>query len=315
MEHIKQLSEVNKNEVAIAGGKGASLGEMINAGMPVPPGFVVTSLGYKHFIDSNKLMEGIHERLATLDVENTKSLDMIAQEIQRLILEAEIPKELAEEIKKTYANIGDGKAFVAVRSSATAEDLPEASFAGQQSTFLNISGQDEVVDAVKKCFASLFTARAIYYRNKNNFDHMKVLIAVVVQEMVDAAKAGVMFTVNPVTNARDEVIIEGAFGLGESVVGGELTPDNFLICKNTGDIKQKNVSEQSWGYFKVKGETVKKDIDYGHTVVLQDAELNTLHELAKKIEAHYDFPQDIEWAIGEDNNIYILQSRPVTTLK
>ncbi len=312
MEHVKQLSEVNKNEVAIAGGKGASLGEMINAGMPVPPGFVVTSLGYKHFVDSNKLNEGIRERLATLDVEDTKALDIISQEIQRMILEAELPQGLAEEIKKAYEKTGG---FVAVRSSATAEDLPEASFAGQQSTFLNIQGADNVVDAVKKCFASLFTARAIYYREKNNFEHMKVLIAVVVQQMVEAAKAGVMFTVNPVTNSREEIMIEGAFGLGESVVGGELTPDNFLVCKNTGDIKHKSVSEQSWGYFKVNGETVKKDIDYGHSVVLQDDEVNALHELAKKIESHYDFPQDIEWAIGEDNNIYILQSRPVTTLK
>lgn len=309
---IKQLKELNKNEVAIAGGKGASLGEMTNAGMPVPPGFVVTALAYKHFIDSNHLLEGIRERLATIDVEDTKALDTIAEEIQRMILAAEMPRHLVDEIKKEYKKIGG---FVAVRSSATAEDLPEASFAGQQSTFLNIKGENEVVDAVKKCFASLFTARAIYYRTRNKFEHMKVLIAVVVQKMVEAAKAGVMFTANPVTNDRNEMIIEGAFGLGESVVGGEITPDNFVIDKKNGSVKQKMINEQTWGYFRVDGETVKKDIDYGATTVLDDKELNVLWQLAKKIEAHYNYPQDIEWAVGEDKKIYILQSRPITTLK
>ena len=309
---IKHLKEVNKNEVAIAGGKGASLGEMFNAGMPVPEGFVVTALAYKHFMDSNRLLKGIHERLAVLDVEDSRALEIIAQEIQRIILAAEIPHQLANEIKKEYKKIGG---FVAVRSSATAEDLPEASFAGQQSTFLNIKGENEVVDAVKKCFASLFTARAIYYRNKNNFEHEKVLIAVVVQKMVEAAKAGVMFTANPVTNDRNEMIIEGAYGLGESVVGGEITPDNFIIDKKSGGVKQKMINEQTWGYFRVDGETVKKDIDYGSETVLGDHELNALWQLAKKIEAHYNYPQDIEWAIGEDKKIYILQSRPITTLK
>lgn len=309
---IKHLREVNKNEVATAGGKGASLGEMFNAGMPVPPGFVVTALAYKHFMDSNKLLRGIHERLAVLDVEDSRTLETISQEIQRLILAAEMPRHLVDEIKKEYKKIGG---FVAVRSSATAEDLPEASFAGQQSTFLNIRGEEEVVDAVKKCFASLFTARAIYYRTKNNFEHEKVLIAVVVQKMVEAAKAGVLFTANPVTNDRDEMIIEGAYGLGESVVGGEITPDNFVIDKKNGAIKQKMINEQTWGYFRVDGETVKKDIDYGNECVLGDKELNILWQLAKKIEAHYNYPQDIEWAVGEDKKIYILQSRPITTLK
>ncbi|MDO8642765.1 MAG: PEP/pyruvate-binding domain-containing protein [Candidatus Woesearchaeota archaeon] len=309
---IKQLKELNKNEIATAGGKGASLGEMFNAGMPVPDGFVVTALAYKHFMDSNKLLEGIHERLAVLDVEDSRALDIIAQEIQRIIIAAEIPKHLAQEIKKEYKKMGG---FVAVRSSATAEDLPEASFAGQQSTFLNIKGENEVVDAVKKCFASLFTARAIYYRNKNNFEHEKVLIAVVVQKMVEAAKAGVIFTANPVTNDRSEMIIEGAFGLGESVVGGEITPDNFIIDKKNGSVKQRTINEQTWGYFRVDGETVKKDIDYGSETVLADHELNALWQLAKKIEAHYNYPQDIEWAVGEDKKIYILQSRPITTLK
>ncbi len=309
---IKQLKELNKNEIATAGGKGASLGEMFNAGMPVPDGFVVTALAYKHFMDSNKLLKGIHERLGVLDVEDSRTLEAISQEIQRLILAAEMPRHLVDEIKKEYKKIGG---FVAVRSSATAEDLPEASFAGQQSTFLNIKGEDEVVDAVKKCFASLFTARAIYYRTKNNFEHEKVLIAVVVQKMVEAAKAGVMFTANPVTNDRNEMIIEGAFGLGESVVGGEITPDNFVIDKKNGAIKQKMINEQTWGYFRVDGETVKKDIDYGNESVLGDKELNVLWQLAKKIEAHYNYPQDIEWAVGEDKKIYILQSRPITTLK
>lgn len=309
---IKQLKEVNKNEIATAGGKGASLGEMFNAGMPVPDGFVVTALAYKHFMDSNKLLKGIHERLAVLDVEDSRTLEAISQEIQRLILAAEIPHQLAQEIKKEYKKVGG---FVAVRSSATAEDLPEASFAGQQSTFLNIKGENEVVDAVKKCFASLFTARAIYYRTKNNFEHEKVLIAVVVQKMVEAAKAGVMFTANPVTNDRNEMIIEGAFGLGESVVGGEITPDNFVIDKKNGSVKQKMINEQTWGYFRVDGETVKKEIDYGKESVLGDKELNVLWQLAKKIEAHYKYPQDIEWAVGEDKKIYILQSRPITTLK
>ena len=306
---IKRFDELSKADVDIAGGKGASLGEMFNAGFPVPDGFVVTADAFRLFIEKNMLKDKIEDLLENLDVEDSTSLRNASEKIQELIKNSEMPDTLKDEIKKNYSDIDD---YVAVRSSATAEDLPNASFAGQQATFLNVRGSDNVVNAVKDCFASLFTARAIYYREKNNFDHMKVALAAVVQKMVDSKKAGVIFSVNPINKNYNEMVIEGAFGLGEAVVGGEITPDSFIIDKNSNDIKNKKIATKTWGYFRENGRTEKKDIDYGHLQVLDDSELKELIRLTKMIENHYGCPQDIEWAI--DDKVYIGQSRPITTL-
>lgn len=208
--------DVNKNDIPLVGGKGANLGEMTNAGIPVPPGFIVTADAYFEFIEKAGISGQMAKILEPLDVHNSKQLQAIAAELQAIIKVSDIPSDIAYEIEKAYVTMGRG--LVAVRSSATAEDLPEASFAGQQATFLNIMGDKNVVRAVQDCWASLFEARAIFYRQEQGFDHFKVGIAVPVQRMVQSEVSGVMFTVDPTTNNKDIITIEAVLGLGEMIV-------------------------------------------------------------------------------------------------
>ncbi|PKL73665.1 MAG: phosphoenolpyruvate synthase [Methanobacteriales archaeon HGW-Methanobacteriales-2] len=320
MEYVEFFEELKKEDVDIAGGKGANLGELTQAGIPVPPGFVITSATYQRFMDETGITQEIMDILDALDVNNNKELQKSAQEIIKIITETPIPDEISSLIIEAYNalchRIGKENAFVAIRSSATAEDLPEASFAGQQDTYLNVKGPEDLIKYVRKCWASLFGARAIFYREENNFDHSKVYIAVVVQEMVDAEKAGVMFTVHPSTG-EEKILIEGAWGLGEGVVSGTVTPDTYWLDKATGQLLQKQVSEKKTMFQKKSedGQTVQIPVpdDLKNKQVLDDAELAQLVELGKKIQEHYQFPQDTEWAI-ENEKIYMLQSRPVTTL-
>ncbi|MBU4283682.1 MAG: phosphoenolpyruvate synthase [Nanoarchaeota archaeon] len=331
MKIISWFKEISKDSISIVGGKGANLGEMYNIGMPVPPGFIVNASVYKDFIVRTSIKEKIVNILSGLNVENTKELQDKANEVQKLIIATEIPDDIKEDIIDAYESMGisDEKTdasdlvkktedvFVAVRSSATAEDLPEASFAGQQETFLNIKGNDNLVKAVRACWASLFTARAIYYRVKNNFEHMKVLIAVVVQKMVNSDKAGVTFSVNPSTNNENEIVVEACFGLGEAIVSGSVNPDSYIVDKNTMEIKNKDIKEQEWAYVRDEtGKTVKKTIieDKRGIQILKNEEIIELAEIAKKLEDHYNKPQDIEWAIEKDK-IYVVQTRAITTLK
>lgn len=320
MEYVEFFEELKKEDVDIAGGKGANLGELTQAGIPVPPGFVITSATYQRFMDETGITQEIMDILDALDVNNNKELQKSAREIIKIITETPIPDEISSLIIEAYNalchRIGKENAFVAIRSSATAEDLPEASFAGQQDTYLNVKGPEDLIKYVRKCWASLFGARAIFYREENNFDHSKVYIAVVVQEMVDAEKAGVMFTVHPSTG-EEKILIEGAWGLGEGVVSGTVTPDTYWVDKATGQLLQKQVSEKKTMFQKKSedGQTVQIPVpdDLKNKQVLDDAELAQLVELGKKIQEHYQFPQDTEWAI-ENEKIYMLQSRPVTTL-
>lgn len=289
MKDILWLKEISKKDVNLAGGKGAQLGELFKSKFPVPNGFVISSLAYKNFIKNSNLNKIIIKNLTNLDVENTKKLENIAIKLQNKIILASLSSNLQKEILSAYKKL---KGNVAVRSSATAEDLPTASFAGQQATYLNIKGNKELIKAVKKCFASLFTARAIYYRSKNNFDHSKVLMSVVVQKMVKAKKAGVIFSINPLSNNRREMVIESVSGLGEALVSGSISPDSYVIDKTRRAVKEKHIVK---------------------TEILSNKELNNLIVIAKKIEKHYKFPQDIEWTI--DDKIYIVQTRPITTTK
>ena len=337
IKHIAWFSELHKEDIPLVGGKGANLGEMYNAHLPIPPGFVVTADSYKNFLQKTGIQKHILEKLHTLDIEDTEKLQKTAKEIQEIILKAEMPAELKIEIREAYDNLnvspelkhlknnalnliksGREQPFVAVRSSATAEDLLEASFAGQQETYLNVKGSENLIHSVQKCWASLFKARAIYYRTKNNFQHDKVYIAVVVQKMVNANAAGVLFTVNPSTNNKEEIMIEGAHGLGEVVVGGDVTPDTYLVDKNTLNIKSKKIARQTYGIFRdeFSGKNFKKQFseEKGKQQKLTDEAIIKLAEAGKLIDQHYQKPMDIEWAI-EDNRIYIVQARPVTTLK
>ncbi|MBE9513106.1 MAG: phosphoenolpyruvate synthase [Chloroflexi bacterium] len=316
---IVWFSEVNKNDIPLVGGKGANLGEMINANIPVPPGFIVTAPTYFDFIEQAKIMDKIRELLEPLDVNDSKRLQQTAAEVRQIILDAPMPPEIAKGIKEAYIEMGRG--LVAVRSSATAEDLPEASFAGQQSTYLNIEGDDEVVAAVQKCWASLFEARAIFYREQQGFDHFKVGLAVPVQKMVQAETSGIIFTLEPVSSDTSKIAIEAGYGLGEAIVSGSVTPDTYLVDKDGLRICSKEIGKQEWKFVRNvegKGSEINIKVPLSSTEQaeqkLADDEIIKLAEIAKRIEEHYQFPQDIEWA-EENNEFFIVQSRPVTTIK
>ncbi|MDD1763690.1 MAG: phosphoenolpyruvate synthase [Methanobacteriaceae archaeon] len=321
MEFVKFFEELGKDDVDVAGGKGANLGELTQAGIPVPPGFVVTSATYQKFVEETGIFDTIMDILNAIDVNQNRELQDAARKIKKIVIGTRMPDDIRRVIIEAYnalcLRIGSDDVFVAIRSSATAEDLPEASFAGQQDTYLNIRGDDDVLKYVQKCWASLFGARAIFYREENNFDHDKVYIAVVVQEMVNAEKAGVMFTVHPSTG-EEKILIEAAWGLGEAVVSGTVTPDTYWVDKESGKITEHQVSEKNLMFVRDpdEGKTVKLPVpdDLKNKQVLSDDELSRLAELGRNIHNHYQFPQDTEWAI-EGDRIFMLQSRPVTTLQ
>lgn len=326
-KYIKFFNEIKKDDLPVVGGKGANLGEMTGNVLPVPPGFCVTAGAYKDFIHYAELDEVITFLIESLNVDDVEQLNDVSKEIRQKIMEAPILPELEEEIKKSYLdfsksiNMTDPE--VAVRSSATAEDLPDASFAGQQDTYLHIRGEKELVNHVKMCWASLWTGRAIYYREKQHFDHFDVLLSAVVQKMVNAKKAGVMFTANPINKSTDEMMINSSWGLGEAVVSGTVTPDEYIIDKKTKEIKEKHVASKL-------SMVVKKEVGVGTEVVnvedylgkdaveaesLTREELNKLIEMGLKIENIYGSVQDTEWAFDKDTgDFYFLQSRPITTI-
>ena len=322
--NVYWFQELDKSSLAVAGGKGANLAEMTNAGFPVPEGFIVSSEAYFDFVRGAGIDKVIAEATGGLDVQDTLALNRASEAVKKAILSNQMPQEIRADILRAYnklcgANLmpaASQEVLVAVRSSATAEDLPEASSAGQQETYLNVKGAEELVEAVRKCWASLFGARAVYYRQEQHFDHLKVGIAVVVQRMVQSRSAGVMFSIDPVDNDRSKIIIEGAWGLGEAVVSGSVTPDRFVVDKDTLSVLDKVVSRQDRMIVKaVKGdEWVDVPEDKKEEFKLSDDEVVQLARFGKSIEEHYGVPQDLEWAI-EGNNAYIVQSRAVTTIK
>ena len=316
---IAWFSELSKDDIPLAGGKGANLGEMTRANIPVPPGFVITSDAYFTFIKEAKLEEELRQLLKPLDVEDTRKLQETSDKIKQKFSHAPMPQAIAHEIKQAYRQMGD--VLVAVRSSATAEDLPEASFAGQQRTFLNVQGEDAVLAAVQGCWASLFESRAIFYRQQGGFDHLSVGLAVPVQQMVQSDVSGVMFTVDPLTNDRGKVIIEAAYGLGEAIVSGEVTPDQYTVDKASLAVIGRRIAKQEW---QIVRNQRAHSMEEGNTRVtilpweqskqkLSDEDIVVLAGLGKRLENLYQFPQDIEWA-KEDNKLFIVQTRPVTTL-
>ncbi|WP_458185129.1 phosphoenolpyruvate synthase [Haladaptatus sp. NG-WS-4] len=309
------LEEISADDLELVGGKGASLGELTGANLPVPPGFVVTANSYRRFIEETGIADELFE-VVDVDTEDSAALAEAESRAEELILGAEIPDDIREGILGAYDNLDDGEAFVAVRSSATAEDLPDASFAGQQETFLNIT-RDDLVERVKECWASLFTQRAIYYRQEKSFDHEKVDIAVVVQRMVDAEKSGVMFTSHPSTGEK-KIIIEAAWGLGEAVVSGSVSPDNYVVDRSSAATEDITIADKKVMHAKdpETGETVEQAVpeDKRNARVLTDDDIARLVELGEEVEDHYETPQDVEWAILDDE-VYMLQSRPITTIK
>jgi pyruvate, water dikinase len=318
MQAVVWLEEVGKNDLSVVGGKGASLGEMINIGVPVPGGFAVTAQAFRDFINRAGIAEKLFEALS-VDVNQESELHRAEKTAKKLIMEAKVPEDIEKAIKSRYEELckREGKqVFVAVRSSATAEDLPDASFAGQQETYLNMRGAEDVFNAVRKCWASLYGARAIFYRVEQGFEHDKVNLSAIVQMMVDSEKSGVMFSSQPSTG-EPLVVIEGAWGLGESVVSGSVSPDNFVVDRATKKIVSKYIATKEIMIIRdpktQKTVTIPVPAEKKEAVVLEDSEAVELAKYAEILEKHYGIPQDIEWGV-EKNKIYILQSRPITTI-
>jgi pyruvate,water dikinase len=320
-KNIVWFDEVTKVDILTVGGKGANLGEMVHSQIPVPPGFIVTADAYFRFLRGADITGEIRRYLEDLDVNDSRKLQEVSDLIKDKISKAAMLPDMVKEIKEAYRKLGGG--LVAVRSSATAEDLPEASFAGQQRTFLNIQGEDEVVAAIQGCWGSLFEPRAIFYRQENRFDHFKVGIAVPVQKMVQSEASGVMFTIEPLTNNTNNILIEAVFGLGEAIVSGDVTPDQYLLNKNDTTIIDKKVQRQEWELM-INAKAAAGELESNIKVTippatqskqkLADKDIIALAKLGKMIEDHYQFPQDIEWA-KQGTQLFILQTRPVTTLK
>ncbi len=320
------FENLRKTDIPSAGGKNANLGEMLNAGIPIPPGFAVTAYSYQKFISETEISKKMYTILdeTIKDVNEPKQFEEASKKIRQLIESTPMPKDIEDAIRQAYEELckrlNTNGVFVAVRSSATAEDLPDASFAGQQETYLNVKGADALIENSVKCWSSLFTPRAIFYRVQKGFEHEKVLISIGVQKMVNSKVAGVMFTINPVTGDPDQIVIEGNYGLGESVVSGAVTPDDYVVDKSTLKIIERRVAKKTLQYVRDPntGKTVHVEVppEKQEQPCLSDEEILELAELAKRIDKHYGTPQDIEWAVDHDlpfpENVFIVQSRPET---
>ena len=307
------LKDVGKKELSLAGGKGANLGEMIKAGLPVPEGFVLLTSSYRRFVKENKLEEEIDGLLNSLDESDLSSLKQVCDKIHRLFEKGDIPEEISQEIDRAYREIGNYQ--VVVRSSATAEDLPGTSFAGQYDTYLNVSGREELYKYIKKCWASLWNSRALSYRLKHNMGNNDLAHGVVVQKLINATKSGILFTANPVNGRRDQMLLNSSWGLGEAIVGGEVTPDQWVLDRKNAAIAEENIAKKEIM-------TVRKDRGIENKPVpgerqlkatLSSDEVKELFDLGEKVEKYFGFPQDIEWAFA-DGRMFLVQSRPITSL-
>ena len=321
-EFLLWFEQMERGDVAIVGGKSSSLGEMTSkTDVPVPYGFATTAYAYRYFIEKSGLKEKMQTILADLtDVENSAQLRDVSARLREAIMAEEMPADLSASIAAAYEElgkkVGEAEPYVAVRSSATAEDLPDASFAGQQDTYLNVKGAENIIAKVKECYASCFTDRAVYYREKQGFDHIEVALSAVIQMMVFSKAAGVMFTVNVATGDDSNILIEGAFGLGEYVVQGTVTPDNYTVSKAENKIIDRCVNEQDVMLVRKEGGDCEEQPvpeELRNVQTLTDEQILELAGYAKKIEAHYGCYMDMEWGIDARNNkIWILQARPET---
>ncbi|HTL39769.1 MAG TPA: PEP/pyruvate-binding domain-containing protein [Methylomirabilota bacterium] len=309
---IKFFKQLSKKSSFEAGGKGASLGEMTNAKIPVPPGFVVLASAFDRFLEETELDAEIEAALKKVNHKDINSVEEASEDIRGLIKKVRIPKDIADEITKNFKALKSP--FVAVRSSATAEDSSAAAWAGQLETYLNTTEKD-VLKNVQMCWSSLFTPRAIFYRIEKKMQKEKVSVAVVIQTMVQSEVSGICFTVHPVTKDRNQMVIEAGFGLGEAVVSGSVTPDTYVVHKDDFSILDINVSEQNMAIYKVGQKNMQKKLSakVGGKQKLIGKQIVELAKICKNIEKHYKVPEDIEWALA-GGKFYITQSRPITTL-
>ena len=313
MELIRNFENLNKEDVLIAGGKGASLGEMTQAKILVPQGFVLLASAFDKFLEETDLNIEIESLLhKKVNLKDVNSINRVSNKIRDLILDAEFPEDIGKKIKKEFPKL---KAkYVAVRSSATAEDSSVASWAGELESYLNTTKND-LLENIKKCWASLFTPRAIFYRFEKKLDGTRISVAVVVQKMIQSEISGVCFTVHPITKDENQMVIEAGWGLGEAIVGGRITPDTYVISKKDWIILDTNISQQKMMIVgsRVGGKEVTVSKSKQSKQKLSNKQIIQLAKLCQKIENHYGYPQDIEWAIDK-NKIYITQSRRITTL-
>lgn len=313
MDFIKIFEKISKNDAGIAGGKGASLGEMTQAGIPVPPGFVITADAYDQFLSETDLHAQIQAELDAANINNVNSVEMASEKIRAIFEATPIPTNLEKAFLKSFEELN--AEFVAVRSSATAEDSSTASWAGELESYLYVT-KSTLMSSIKKCWSSLFTPRAIFYRAEKGLKNTKVAVAVVVQRMVASEVSGVCFTVHPVTKDPNQLIIEAGWGLGEAIVGGLITPDSYIIDKTNHNIIDTYISEQSKKIIrKPEGGTEESEVssEDSERQKLSKNHILELSKIALKIEKHYKIPMDIEWAMA-DGKIWIVQARPITTL-
>ncbi|MFH1790337.1 MAG: PEP/pyruvate-binding domain-containing protein [bacterium] len=313
MQITKPFSQITKNDVSTYGGKGASLGELTNANISVPPGFVILAGVFDQFIMQTNLKEEIKARLNEVNIEDVNSIDKASNVLRDAIHDTSIPDEIIKSIKQAFLELDSE--YVAVRSSATVEDGQVASWAGELETYLNTT-EENLIDNVKKCWSSLFTPRAIFYRHEKNLIDHDVLVAVVVQKMIQSDVSGITFTVHPVTEDKDQMIIEAGFGLGEAIVSGQITPDNYIVDKTDMSIIDININAQNKKLIKTdthSNKWIDLPDDEAKKQKLTGKQIIEVARVCKRIEEHYGFPCDIEWAV-EKGNIYITQSRPITTL-
>lgn len=309
---VEKFEKISKEDINIAGGKGASLGEMSQAKIPVPPGFVVLAGSFDYFLEKTDINVELQAILKKVDSEDINSVEGASKMLRDMIMDAEIPEEIRDAIKQEFKKLDAG--YVAVRSSATAEDSSIASWAGELETYLNVTDVN-LFDSVKKCWASLFTPRAILYRFEKGLQEENVSVAVVIQKMIQSEVSGITFTVHPITEDRNQLVVESGWGLGEAIVGGQITPDTYIFDKTNEDIIDVNVSEQNMmivreaNGIKEVSVAAKKKAEQK----LTNEQIKEISKICIQIEKHYKKPQDIEWGL-ENGKFYILQSRPITTL-
>lgn len=314
MKYLSNFTKITKNNTELVGGKGSSLAEMVRKDFSVPNGFVIFVTAFKRFLEEARLNVEIDSILDSIIHNQISTIEVASERIQTLILQAEVPNDIEIEIRDSFKSLD--VQFVAVRSSATDEDSASAAWAGQLESYLNTT-EENLLGNVKKCWASLFTSRAIFYRLQKKLLQCKISVAVVVQKMVESEKSGVAFSVHPITRDKNQLIIEAAFGLGEAVVSGQVTPDSYVVEKQQLRIIDKDIQLQLRGLYRAKnGGNEWRNIfeDQGEKQVLSDINILKLSKTILQIEEYFGFPVDVEWAM-ENNEIYILQARPITTLK
>ena len=312
MKFVKTLKKIDKRDIFIAGGKGANLGELLKIGMPVPSGFVVLASTFERFLEETDINVEIKAMWNRINIEDIESVEENSEIVGDLIIKAKIPKDIEKELLDSYKKL---KAkYVAVRSSATAEDSKIDSWAGQLETYLNTT-QENLIENIKRCWASLYSPRALFYRIKRDSLQKQILVAVIVQKMIQSEVSGVCFTVHPVTKDKNQIVIEAVWGLGEILVSGQVTPDSYVIDRRNLNILDVNVNPQEKMIARAKqgNKTVAVPKTKKEKQKLSEKEIEQLAKLCIKIENHYKIPQDIEWVL-EKNKFYIIQSRPITAL-